>query len=288
MGCCVSKGGVDGQYASGNKLRRENAWRRTGIVGLRDAGLKELPVVLFADANLALTVKTLDTSNNKLSFLPDTIGNLTNLRSLTLTRNLLTTLPLGLSKCANLRTLVLDDNQLVSFSVGDDFFSSLPKLTTLSLKRNRLTELPDGIGGLKALTSLHVNENKLNSLPNTIGKCIKLEVIDASGNESSEFILPSEIGDCANLTSLTLDNCMVRKIPPEILRKCTRLSTLSLHGCPINVRELEETPGWVEYQSRVKGKHSKKITGGVLIDGKFGLDDGIDRREERIVPHSTA
>ena len=216
MGCCVSKGGVDGQYASGNKLRRENAWRRTGIVGLRDAGLKELPVVLLADANLALTVKTLDTSNNKLSFLPDTIGNLTNLRSLTLTRNVLTTLPLGLSKCANLRTLVLDDNQLVSFSVGDDFFSSLPKLTTLSLKRNRLTELPDGIGGLKALTSLHVNGNKLKSLPNTIGKCIKLEVIDASRNE---FNVPNPgqlYGKKNTPRNLDKVHSIINLIPPRV------------------------------------------------------------------------
>jgi len=288
MGCCVSKGGADGTYAVSNKSRRELAWRRTGIVGLRDAHLKDIPSVLFSDAGLCNVVKTLDVSNNRVTVLPEAIGVLTNMKTLSLSRNALRGLPFGLSRCVHLKTLVLDGNFLEKLPADVNFYAPLAKLTTLSLRRNSLADLPDAIGRLTALTHLNVSGNNLKGLPSTIGQCVKLETIDASENQSStgEFTVPKQLGGCAALASLVLDGSAVQTIPSAILTGCTRLVTLSLHACPVVMRELEETPGWFEYEQRVKGKHGKKITGNVLIDGARGLDDGVDRREARIVPHS--
>jgi Leucine-rich repeat (LRR) protein len=284
MGCCASRGGGDGQYAASNASKREQAWRRTGIVGLRDAGLHEIPSVVFSDADLSKVVKTLDASNNKLTRVPETIGNLTDLRRLTLTRNRITALPEDLGKCANLRTLVLDANRLhETFSTAVDsclFFARLSKLKTLSLRENGLTVLPDSIGCLVALTTLDVSGNALRALPSTIGRCVALESLDASrqppASSSESFRVPEELGECPRLTSLVLDGCSVQTVPSAILAKCERLVTLSLHGCPVDVGRLEETEGWRAHAARVRGKHFKKIAGGAMIVGARGLDDGVD------------
>ena len=294
MGCCVSKSGADGQYAASNASRREEAWRRTGVVGLRDAGLKEIPNVVFSDGALRVVVKTLDASNNRLTSLPETVGALTNLRSLTLARNAIARLPTSLGTCANLRTLVLDDNRLETLPGDPAFFASLSRLKTLSLKRNKLVSLPDGIGALKALVSLDVSENALVTLPSTIGRCGKLEHVDVSGNPTGNasktevpvsFLLPAALGFCENLISLRCDGSLVRAVPGEILTRCDRLVTLTLHGCPIDFSKLEDTPGWANHAARVKGKHSKTVAGGAMLNAR-GLDDGVDRREKNIAPHT--
>lgn len=294
MGCCVSKSGADGQYAASNASRREEAWRRTGVVGLRDAGLKEIPGVVFSDGALHAVVKTLDASNNRLSSLPETVGALSNLRSLTLARNAIARLPRSLASCANLRTLVLDDNRLETLPADPAFFASLERLKTLSLKRNALVSLPEGIGLLKALSSLDVSENALTTLPSTIGQCGALEHVDVSGNPDASkssaeasfvFELPAALGSCKNLASLRCDRSRVSAVPSAILLGCDRLVTLSLHGCPIDFLKLEDTPGWANHAARIKGKHSKTVAGGAML-GARGLDDGVDRREKNIAPHT--
>ena len=288
MGCCVSKSGADGQYAASNASRREEAWRRTGVVGLRDAGLKEIPNVVFSDGALRVVVKTLDASNNRLSALPETVGALTNLRSLTLARNVIARLPRSLATCANLRTLVLDDNRLETLPEEDAFFAGLVRLKSFSLARNALASLPDGVGRLKALETLNLSGNALATLPSAIGHCSKLEALDVSDNAPSTsattFVLPAELGSCENLRSLACDGSPVRAVPEAILTRCDRLATLSLHGCPIDIARLEDTRGWTAHAARVKGKHSKTVAGGAMV-GARGLDDGVDRREERIAPH---
>ena len=94
MGCCLSKqtaGGVS-QNVNRNASQRENAWRTTGIVGLRDARLTSLPARIFS-SDVAPKCRNVDASNNKIASLPPSIGTLVNLQRLTLTSNALVTLP---------------------------------------------------------------------------------------------------------------------------------------------------------------------------------------------------
>jgi hypothetical protein len=153
-----------------------------------------------------------------------------------------------------------------------------------------------------ALAKLDVSGNELGALPPELGECAKLAEIraednrgggaEASSDESESlrvgFVVPRELGRLSKLASLTLDRCDVRSIPGEIFAECASLVTLSLRGCAnLNVRAMEETPGYDAFRRRVEGKHAKKIHGGAMI-GSEGLTDGVDRdtRKERIVPHT--
>src|SRR5215471_8836123 len=79
--------------------------------------------------------KFLLTHGNKLTVLPDSVGNLTALTRLDLSDNQLTALP---------------------ESVGN-----LTALTTLDLSDNQLTALPESVGNLTALTTLDLSGNQL-------------------------------------------------------------------------------------------------------------------------------
>lgn len=73
MGCCQGKpGGL-------SKAERDSRWRNTGIVGLRDSNLKELPAEVV---KLAVSIRTLDATHNRLVELPPEIENFINLQRL--------------------------------------------------------------------------------------------------------------------------------------------------------------------------------------------------------------
>ncbi|TMC24743.1 MAG: leucine-rich repeat domain-containing protein, partial [Chloroflexi bacterium] len=72
-----------------------------------------------------------------LTSLPESLGQLTNLRRLDLTGNQLTSLPEWLGNLVQLRRLYLDENQL--------------------------TSLPESLGNLLHLEEVHVDKNQLTS-----------------------------------------------------------------------------------------------------------------------------
>ena len=61
------------------QLRQQTNWKATGLVGLRDQGLREFPSAL-AEAGAA--VKVVDASNNKLTDIPDYFATFANLQRL--------------------------------------------------------------------------------------------------------------------------------------------------------------------------------------------------------------
>ena len=188
MGCCFSKDGADGtsytsvgsssgrpvvaQNVNRNTAAREAAWKNTGIIGLRDAHLKELPGKIFAPP-IANAARNIDASNNRIAALPPALSQLANLQRLTMTSNLIASIPSEMFQCANLRVLVLDRNQITSFP-PDAQLARLGRLQTLSLAHNKLTELPSSVGDLLSLTKLVVAGNQLSDLPAELGACAKL------------------------------------------------------------------------------------------------------------------
>ncbi|GLJ13817.1 hypothetical protein SUGI_0220630 [Cryptomeria japonica] len=98
--------------------------------------------------------------------LPGTLGNLTELRVLSLRFNLLSgPLPADLGKCTHMRNLYLQNNQ---FSGPiPSFISKWPNLVRLNLASNRFTgPIPSYFNSLQRLGTLYLENNSLNgSLP---------------------------------------------------------------------------------------------------------------------------
>ena len=107
-------------------------------------------------------LKTLGIGSNRLDILPDFIGNLDNLEVLRADNNGLTILPDFIEKLQNLQSLDMDSNRLTTLP---DSLCNLSNLHTLSFMNNRLISLPDNLGNLTSLTTLDLNSNRLTNLP---------------------------------------------------------------------------------------------------------------------------
>ncbi|KAM6985149.1 E3 ubiquitin-protein ligase LRSAM1 [Aplochiton taeniatus] len=129
------------------------------------------------------TLKVLDLHDNKLSSLPEDIGQLASLQVLNMEKNELKVLP--------------------------DSIGNLRLLQTLNLKGNLLKELPCTIGGLSSLRTLDLSENNIRQLPQSLALAHTLEslTLDAAmmsyppasvcsgGTEDIQRFLCSELGE---------------------------------------------------------------------------------------------
>jgi Leucine-rich repeat (LRR) protein len=87
-----------------NSMTKSNNWKH--FVNLSNNIISSLPESIGDLNNLT----SLQLQNNKLTLLPESIGNLNNLTSLQLQNNKLTTLPLTLTKLNKLSFISLNDN----------------------------------------------------------------------------------------------------------------------------------------------------------------------------------
>ncbi|KAJ8299232.1 hypothetical protein KUTeg_023292 [Tegillarca granosa] len=167
---------------------------------------------------------------NRLGTLPPEIGCLTNLLKLGLSENSLTTLPESLQNLKHLKVLDLRHNRLnerLPTSIGN-----LKKLRVLDLEENKLEQLPQEIGQLRELTRLVVQSNQLVNLPSAIGYLTKLEYLGAGENKLTS--LPAEIGTLKSLESLYInDNQDLHSLPYELVL-CGNLQIMSIENCPLS------------------------------------------------------
>eukprot|EP00250_Pteridium_aquilinum_P034372 c7496_g2_i1 orf=320-1120(+) len=260
MGCCMSKQ----QVARANRAAK---WRTTGIVGLRDSNLKTLPSQVI---DLSRSVRTLDVTHNKLVDLPVEIGGLINLQRLMASENLLQRLPSTLGKLQSLKVLALDENRLTTLP---DELGLLVRIERLSVSLNSLTSLPSSIGSLRNLTLLNISHNRFKQLPESLGSCFSLEELLANDNTIEE--LPPSICNLTHLKSLGLDNNKLKQLPALLLKECTSLQSLSVHGNSITAEQLQLMDGFQEYEGRRRRKFDKQLDANVLLGSK-GLDEGVD------------
>ncbi|CAA6657414.1 unnamed protein product [Spirodela intermedia] len=237
-------------------LRRkpDDMWRSTGIVALRDRGLRALPrEVLEVDK----FIRTLDLTNNKIAMIPMEISKLFNMQRLP-------------GDIHSLKVLTLDANKLRTLP---DELGFLVRLEQLSVAGNMLTSLPETLGNLKNLLILSVSNNNLKYLPQSIGSCLALEEVRANDNSIED--LPPSICQLIHLKSLSLNNNRLHKLPPMLLRECKALQNISLHENPISMEQFQQTEGFQDFEARRKRKFDKVIDSNVMINSR-GLDEGID------------
>lgn len=239
-------------------LKKVEQAKKTGVLALRECGLKEVPHVSVSGELEA--VRTIDISNNQLKMLPAGVGGWTGLQNLNASQNTISALPESLGELVGLQKLQLGSNRLVSLpsSLGrlqklrlfqlsgnkigpqlpEDIFRQMVDLEELELSDNALVALPETFGVLRALTRLLVARNNLTALPVVLGDCTKLQYLDAAENS-------------------------ITAVPPAILEG-TSLSELWLKGNPMERLELQKTDGFAAFMERRKLRIDHKIEAHVV------------------------
>ncbi len=167
-------------------------------------------------------------SNQLTGSIPESIGNLTSLTSLDLGPNQLTgSIPESIGNLTSLTYLLLGSNQLTG-SIRESI-ANLTSLIYLKLYGNQLTgSIPESIGNLTSLRVLYLSDNELiGSIPESIGNLTSLTGLGLYSNQLTGSI-PESIGNLTSLTSLDLgSNELTGSIPPE-LGNLSKLTTLDL------------------------------------------------------------
>ena len=139
---------------------------------------------------IALDLDNRDMSSTGMIQLIPEIGNLTELRVLTINDGQLSYLPLEIFDCT--------------------------KLLRLEIKNNDLKSIPIGISKLTDLTDLDLRNNELEKLPLDIVKLKSIFKIQLWGNHLT--LLPSKMGDLSTLRELYLNNNRLIKLPANITK----------------------------------------------------------------------
>eukprot|EP00884_Botryococcus_braunii_P023093 jgi/Botrbrau1/9468/Bobra.0252s0089.1 len=248
---------------------RASIWGKTGVIGLRGEGLAHLPPEVF---DVGSAARMADVGGNALETIPQELCRLPALQRLRLSHNLLTSegIPDSLSSLTGLTILAADHNRLSSVPPP---VLCLTNLRDLNLSYNSIQEVPTGIGSLTELQRLGLARNRLEALPEDLGDCRALESLDVGHNQL--MTLPSTLSRLRSLRELLVDENRLKGLPSDLLRGCSSLCTLSLHGNPMTVDELRETDGFAEYNARRIAKVNKQMESQVLM-GSQRFDEGAD------------
>jgi len=207
------------------------AARRSGAkeldLSVRRGGYKTPKLTALPESLGQFTqLQSLNLTNNQLTTLPEWLGQLTQLQSLNLSHNQLTALPESLGQLTHLRSLNLSRNQLTALP---EWLGQLTQLRWLNLDSNQLTALPEWLGQLTHLQSLSLSDNRLPSLPASIAELQKLRNLwlgsQSGGNPLRE--LPLVVRSLQSLKRLWALSCHIATIP-EWLDELTELSVLNL------------------------------------------------------------
>tara|TARA_B100000686_G_scaffold146589_1_gene154061 strand:+ start:542 stop:1609 length:1068 start_codon:yes stop_codon:yes gene_type:complete len=118
--------------------------------------------------------------NDTIYFLPDNIGNWSDLSSLYLEWNRISELPESFSRLVNLQSFYINNNVLISLG---DSIGNLSNLYFLDLGYNKISNLPESICNLENLSYLWLFNNNLESLP----ECLCDMGLDWNNNDAGGY-----------------------------------------------------------------------------------------------------
>ncbi len=196
---------------------------------VNNSNLTELP----ADLGKLLSLETLALRRLAgLGKLPDTVCNLTALKSLTIENcDIITELPADIGNLRALHTFVLESNAQIK-KLPD----TVGRLTALANLRIAglwaLTALPACIGGLRTLhTFVLACSPSIKKLPDAIGRLTALVELKISRCWSFQR-LPDTL-ELTSLEKLKISECEQFKNLPMSISNLTRLKILVIQGCPL-------------------------------------------------------
>lgn len=140
--------------------------QRVKVLNLSHCRLKALPIELSMLANLSKLVvdsQPGEARGNQLTSLPESIGNLVNLKHLSIANNRLVTLPASICQLEQLETFWANNNNLIQLPAQ---IFQLRKLQRFIVCDNLLRSLPSEMHSMRALSTFVVANNPLRYPPN--------------------------------------------------------------------------------------------------------------------------
>ncbi|XP_059850316.1 E3 ubiquitin-protein ligase LRSAM1 isoform X2 [Hypanus sabinus] len=177
------------------------------ILDISKCELSEIPASVFSMCRV-LQKKVLIIHSNHLATLQPkscNVQDLSLLKILDLHDNRLTSLPEEMGQLSSLQVLNLEQNHLKSLP---NSLTTLAQLQTLNLKGNRIRKLPETLSGLKSLRTLDISQNQIHFLPQDLAyirtlESLSLDVEDmtyppasvcSNGTEAIKQFLCKELG----------------------------------------------------------------------------------------------
>lgn len=155
--------------------------------------------------------KKIEFTYSAITFLPEGIGDLPKLESLSLRGNRIPKLPIALKRLISLKILDLDTT---NFQV-DSVVWEITSLEELSLGGNALKTIPKEIENLQNLKLLALNYNELSEFPMEVLALKNLETLLIGNNQLRK--IPSEIAQLTNLKELSISRNLFEEFPKEVL-----------------------------------------------------------------------
>ncbi|KAJ8286528.1 hypothetical protein GJAV_G00040180 [Gymnothorax javanicus] len=154
------------------------------ILDLSSCELYEVPAAAFSICRVLQKKVFILHSNELKSLVPKggSISCLATLKVLDLHENKLTSLPDDIGQLKSLQVMNLEKNHIKALpdSIGD-----LRLLQTLNVKKNRLSQLPASLGHLSSLRTLDLSENAVTELPVELANIRTLECLTLDAAEMS-------------------------------------------------------------------------------------------------------
>ncbi|XVF68976.1 hypothetical protein PTKIN_Ptkin11bG0044300 [Pterospermum kingtungense] len=161
--------------------------------------------------------------------IPTSLGNLSLLIEIGLEENQLEgSIPAEFGKCQNLILMILSSNRLTG-PVPKEIFSILTLSVTLSLSNNLLEgPFPSEVGNLKSLVQLDISGNKCSGeIPTALSGCSSLETLSLGKNHFHGSI-PASLTSLRSIAKLDLSSNNLSGEIPEYLEKLSFLNYLNL------------------------------------------------------------
>lgn len=188
-------------------------------------------------------LETLTLTYHQVAHLPGSITNLTGLTSLRVEHGALRHLPEGIGACQALVELRINDNPAVARL--PDSLTALTNLHAFAIAHNhRLKRLPAQMGNLRALRQIALRNTRLDALPASLGDLEQLRVLWIDDHSLSA--LPQSIGRLPGLAALHLNMRSLEQLPASFTG-LDRLVYLNLHGSA-----LASLPEWVAFLPRLR------------------------------------
>ena len=206
-----------------NSFLHMNSLLKLNIVG---GDLERLPQKLGTNF---INLVELEVSGNRLSSIPDDVGEWKKLMKLSVRNNRLVALPLALGKLTSLTWLDCGHNQIAALQ--REHLAGLDRLSTLRANNNLIASLPVEVGDLLQLQSVWIHNNKLKSLPDSFGN-LKDLVEFLAWNNTLEFLAES-LGGLSDINVIDVRHNKIKAFPSKLLSKRTKVKFPYFAGNPL-------------------------------------------------------